>query len=169
MTRVLIVTGPSGAGKSTVTRKIAENSKGTWALISQDDIRDFVKAGYRRADVEWSEDTQKQWDVSIKICCDLVKRYQEANINCVVDIFAPPKEFKKWEKLLKDTGFRLIVLLPDVEKVVQRNANRENVMEEAKVRENHDWFTDWEGKGVMIIDTSTHTLEETIQEVNRLS
>ncbi len=167
MSKIIIITGPSGAGKSTIAKKLAETLDGTWALISQDDTRELIKAGYKDADIEWTDETRKQWEVSIYICCDMVRRYYEANINCVVELFAPPTEFEKWKQQLKDIFYELFVLLPDVEKTVYRNANRELSMKEEKIRENYEWFTQWKPNEATIIDTTKHSAEESAAEIKR--
>lgn len=168
MSKVIIVTGPSGAGKSTTAKHLAEKSVGEWAIVSQDDIRALVKAGYRPADIEWTDATKRQWDVSVLIATDMIKRYFEAGINCVVDLFAPPSEFEKWKEHIKSVDYRLIVLLPDVETTVKRNSDRENIMKEEKIRENHSWFMQWESDVATIIDTSKQTLNDSIKQIRDL-
>lgn len=165
MSKIVIITGPSGAGKSTVAKEISEHLQGTWALISQDGVREHVKAGYRHADGEWDDETKRQWEASIAICCDMIRRYREANINCVVDIFAPPSEFEKWSRILKELEYKLIVLLPSIDKAVHRNANRELMMKESKIRENHAWFTKWESSEAVVIDTTNQTIAETVESI----
>lgn len=168
MTQTIIITGPSGAGKSTVALAVAEQMPDTWAFISQDGMREHIKAGYCHADVEWTDETRRQWEVSITICCDMVKRYHEANISCVVEMFAPPSEFEKWKQQLKGFDYKLVVLLPDVQKTVDRNANRELKMKEEKIRENHEWFTKWEPTEAIIIDSSNLSVDETVERVKEL-
>lgn len=169
MSKVIIITGPSGAGKSTTTKYLAEKSVGEWAIINQDDIRALVKAGYRPADIEWTDATKRQWNVSILIATDMIKRYFDAGINCVVDLFAPPSEFEKWKEYIGDVDYQLIVLLPDVETTVKRNANRENIMKEDKIRENHGWFMQWKPSEATIIDTSKQTLTTSIKQIKNLT
>jgi energy-coupling factor transporter ATP-binding protein EcfA2 len=165
VSEVIFITGPSGAGKSTTTGHLAETLAGTWALVSQDGIRTLVKAGYKDPDVPWTDATRKQWEVSISICCDMVKRYYQVGIHCVVEIFAPPEEFGKWRQGLTGVPYKLFVLLPDLEETVRRNANREIPMPEASIRENHAWFTQWQPGEATIIDTTNCSLEESVNEI----
>lgn len=167
MSEVIFITGPSGAGKSTITRQLAETLAGTWALVSQDGTRTLIKAGYKDPDAPWTDDTRKQWEVSIGICCDMVKRYYQAGIHCVAEIFAPPEEFGKWRQALAGVQYRVFVLLPDLEETVRRNANRELPMPEASIRKNHEWFTHWKPPEATILDTTSCSLEESMHEIKR--
>jgi adenylate kinase family enzyme len=165
MSKVIILTGPSGAGKSSVSKELAENLTGTWALVSQDSTRELIKAGFKSADDVWTDKTKKQWEVSIIIICDMIKRYREANINCIIELFAPPVEFKKWRKHLKGINYQIVVLLPSIEKTLHRNANRPIHMKEFQIRENHDWFSAWKPSEATIIDTSHQSLKETVEHI----
>jgi len=167
MSEVVFITGPSGAGKSTTAKELTETQIETWALISQDHIRTFIKAGYANPEAEWTGETKKQWSVSIAICCDMAKRYHEAGINCVIELFAPPTEFEKWKQYLDVLPYKLFVLLPDVEKTVYRNSNRKLPMKEEDVRENHEWFTEWKPSEATIIDTTDLSLDESVEEISR--
>jgi len=104
MATLLLITGPSGAGKSTTSKKFLDQVSGVWAYVNQDNIRQLVTNGYAGADdyeKNWTDETKRQWNVSIPICIDIAKHYQEVGINCLIDFFAPPEEFDEWEKYLK--------------------------------------------------------------------
>ena len=156
---LLLVTGPSGAGKSTACEAFAETAPGTWAYVSQDAIRQFVKAGFASPVGEWTEEVGTQWDVSIKICADMARRYVEAGISCVVDGFAPPPmgDFDKWEEPFRGLDFKLVVLLPSEDTAVSRNAQRSGsaCLEETMVRNDHRWFSAWHDEPTATIIDST--------------
>ncbi len=152
MSKVIILTGPSGAGKSSVAKELAENLTGVWSLISQDETRTLIKAGFKSPDETWTDETKRQWEVSIAICCDMIKHYYEADISCIIELFAPPVEFEKWKKRLESIDYELVVLLPSIEETVRRNANRKIPMKEHQIRENHEWFSQWKPSKATIID-----------------
>lgn len=89
MSKVLIVSGPAGAGKTTASKQFAETAEGTWAYIAQDEIRNFIHAGFKYPTKNWDDGAKLQWEVSSRIIVDMIKRYQEAGINCIVDGFSP--------------------------------------------------------------------------------
>jgi len=97
----------------------------------------------------------------------MVKRYCQAGIHCVVELFAPPEEFGKWKQALAEVPYKLFVLLPDLEETVRRNANRELPMPEASVRESHEWFTQWKPGEATILDTTNCSLAESVNEIKR--
>lgn len=172
MPKILFVTGPAGAGKTTTCEEFAKSMKGTWACISQDHIRTFIKAGFKNPTKPWDSNTHKQWDVSQAICGDILRRYQTAGINCIVDCFAAKGSFDKWDEVLYEVDYQLIVLLPSLEMTVIRNSKRNGdaLMEEDKVREHHEWFTAWEGdKRATIIDTTDQTVKEAIEEIRKVA
>jgi hypothetical protein len=96
----------------------------------------------------------------------MIKRYHDAKINCVLELFAPPSEFEKWVQSLNDIEYKIVVLLPSVDEAVSRNADRPLSMKESKIRENHEWFTKWKPSEALIIDSTSQTIPETVAEIN---
>lgn len=173
MSKILLLTGPAGAGKSTTSRAFLEEAQGEWAYINQDDIRQLMKAGYSSADgyeSEWSVQTKKQWGVSIPLCCDMVRRYNEFGINCLVDFNASPTGFREWEKYLTGLNYVLVVLLPDEHTVLSRNRNRDerSKLKDRKIQQNYHKLADWSDHEVIIIDNSLTSLDDTIKDLMQL-
>lgn len=159
MSKIILVTGPSGAGKSTVCKEFINTAKGEWAYVNQDELRQLVVAGYASADDyerNWTLATKRQWAVSISICTDIVKRNSDAGINCIVDLYAPRKEFEKWKELLRPLKYKTYVLLPSLETTVIRNAGRSKRarLKERKIRENYALFTNCKLSGATVLDTT---------------
>lgn len=145
MSEVLLITGPPGAGKSTASREFAKTTDGMWACIEQDAIRQLVKSGFKNPSDPWTKDTETQMNVSIDICGDMAKRYQQAGINCIIDCFAPLEDFDEWAKALKGVTYRIIVFLPEVEEAIARNNQRtgDARLKEAQVKQQHEWLSAW--------------------------
>lgn len=171
MSRILIITGPAGAGKSTACEAFAKDSEGTWALISQDHIRTFIKAGFKNpSDKPWTDDTQKQWDVSQAICGDILRRYKDMEINCIMECFAPKGSFDKWERHLEKLDYKLIVLLPHVNEAIHRNGQRTGaaLLKEAEVQEQHEWFSAWvDDSKVTLIDNTKMSVADTVNAIKQ--
>lgn len=173
MSKILLVTGPGGAGKSTACGLFADSVSGTWALIEQDEIRRQVKAGFKNpSEYPWTDEMQKQWDVSIEICADIATRYKNVGISCIIDCFAASKSFDKWEKALQGLDYQVVVLLPEEDETVRRNNQRsgEAKLKESQIREHHEWFAMWrDDKRVKIIDTTNYSIDEVVEELTNLA
>ena len=101
----------------------------------------------------------------------LQKRYQDVGINCVIDFFGPPDEFKQWKTILGATNYQLLVLLPDEQVVVSRNASRDypQKLKERKVRTNYKKFTRYDELSVRVLDTTSMSLSEVMEEIQLLN
>ena len=172
MSKVLLITGPAGAGKTTTCEELASSADGVWAFISQDHVRTFIKKGFKNPAATWDEETEKQWEVSQAICGDILRRYQAAGINCVIDCFAPKGSFDKWEEVLGGIEYKLVVLLPNVDETVRRNKERtgDRRLKESQIREHHEWFSVWKNdEQAELLDTSTLTTQEVVTKVLKLN
>lgn len=167
------MTGPAGAGKTTTSRSFLRQAQGVWAYVNQDDIRQLIKTGYASADGyehDWSAETRRQWEVSISICCEITKGYAQSGINSLVDFNASPDEFNTWREYLKEIGYKLVVLLPDKETVLSRNANRDkrSKLTNNKIIQNYEKLAKWQNQGVMVIDNSVGAVSAIIDKLNDL-
>ncbi len=171
MSKVLLVTGPAGAGKTTTCEAFAKTAEGVWAFISQDKIRQFIKAGFKNPSHAWTDETQAQWDVSIDICADIAKRYQGKGINCVIDCFAPQGSFDKWEPAFTGVEYKIVVLLPSVKEAIKRNNQRtgDAKLKESQIHEHHEWHSMWDrDKRATIIDTTSLSLDHVVEAIGEL-
>lgn len=173
MAELVLITGPPGAGKSTVSKNLLQDLPGEWAYVSQDDLRQMVVKGYASADdydYNWSQSTKRQWMVSIPICVDIAKRYLDSGINCLVDFSSLPEQFEVWKTEIGDVPYRLFILLPNEETVVNRNEHRKSIsrLKDKKVRLNHKAFLEWAKHGVSIIDTSSDDIKQSVLKIKKL-
>lgn len=173
MAQLLLLTGPSGAGKTTVAKEFLKHAEGEWAYISQDSLRQLVVAGYVSADDyehTWSSAVRRQWDVSIPICVDIARHYLSVGINCVIDFYAPPDEFKKWRVELGDLSCELVIIRPDLKTTLSRNARRDtnSRLKDKKVVTNHAAFSAWSHLEAHILDTSLDTVQQTVKRIEKI-
>lgn len=145
MAKIILINGPSGAGKSTTSKALMAKMTGVWAYIAQDDMRDLVKTGYESANGmidTWSASLKNQMAVSIPLCCDMIRRYNEFNISCIVDFFADPADFKHWLHELDGLNYENFILLPNLATTIARNNKRTGTarLSDEKVRVNHAKF-----------------------------
>lgn len=168
MSEILLITGPPGAGKSTACEAFAKTGDGMWAFIEQDAIRQLVKAGFKNPSDPWTKATETQMNVSISICGDMIKRYQESGINCIVDCFITldPYVFDKWQAALKDVTYKIIVLLPEAHEAVRRNNQRtgDNRLNETQVHDQRELMAAWrDDSRAVIIDSTAMNVPEVVQ------
>ncbi len=171
MAKIILINGPSGAGKSTTSKALMKEMKGVWALVSQDDVRDLVKTGYESANGmvdTWSASLKNQMAVSIPICCDMIRRYNEFGMNCILDFYADPTDFTHWKSELKGLDYVSFILLPDVATAVGRNNERTGTarLSDEKVRVNHAMF-DIEKfpKDVHFLDTTSMPVSKVVTAI----
>ena len=174
MTKLILITGPSGAGKTTVCRELLKTLAGEWAYINQDEVRQYVKCGYVSADEErnkWTEAVQRQWDVSIPICAEIVKNYIKIGIGCIVDFFVYPNELEIWNDKLKGVSFELIILMPDISVLQHRNANRSvrSKLSSEKINENYKLYSNSSFINGKVVDNSNLSANKTVDVIKKLA
>lgn len=173
--KVLVIVGPAGSGKSTAAKRFADEVEGVWAYISQDDTRDLIYAGWKSPMEEWADEVPVQWEVSHKITRDMMCRYQEAGINCVADGFSPNlrAEYAELARYLKGIEYKLVVIMPSLEKVLERNAQRTGSarLTDQQTRNLYGWYEEFiaEAKNATIINSTNLTLDEVVARLKDLS
>jgi len=174
MSKILLLTGPPGAGKTTASKAFAKTANSTWALIEQDAIRQLVKAGFKNPADPWTKETETQMNVSIDICADMARRYQQSGINCIIDCFITldPYVFDKWQTALEGIAYEIIVFLPDVEKAIAQNNQRlgDARLNEELVASQHEEFSAWQGNPqATVIDTTAMSVSDAVQAIRNLA
>ncbi len=86
----IMITGPAGAGKSQAAAAWAARGVTPRACIDTDVLRLHVRAGFAAPEHGWNDETQRQWDVAMELWPAMVRVYQRHDVDCVIDIYAPP-------------------------------------------------------------------------------
>ncbi len=159
MSKIILINGPSGAGKTTTAKAFLEHAKAEWAYIGQDDMHGLIRSGYRSANdlaETWDDDIKRQWEFSVALSCDSIKRCVEYGINCIVDFFAPLKEFQKWSEQLNGYEYIHFILLPGLPVTLDRNQQREDNarLSNEKIRANYALFAGQHYDHAQVLDTS---------------
>lgn len=124
MSTTVLITGPSGAGKSHAAAAWAARGVTPRACIDTDALRLNVRAGFAAAEDGWNDETQRQWDVAMEIWPAMLRVYQRHDIDCVIDIFAPPDPDSAADHVIAELGITRIVLFPSFESCLERHRRR---------------------------------------------
>lgn len=144
-----------------------------WAVVEQDEVRQLVKAGFKNPADPWTKNTETQMNVSIAICGDMARRYQQSGINCIIDCFITldPYVFDKWQTALEGIAYKIIVLLPQADTALARNNQRtgDAQLNEKLVNDQHKEFSDWRNDPrATIIDTTNMDVSDVVQAIKNI-
>lgn len=142
MSTTIMITGPSGAGKSHAAAAWAARGVSPRACIDTDVLRLNVCAGFAAPEHGWNDETQRQWDVAMELWPAMLQVYQRHNIDCVIDLYAPPDPDSAADQVIAELGVTRIILLPSLESCLERHRRRANepLMEDKLLAENYDDF-----------------------------
>jgi adenylylsulfate kinase-like enzyme len=171
MPRVLLVTGPSGAGKTATTTAFAASRSTPTAIVDQDLLRTFVKAGFVRPDTDWGPEAERQWQLSRTIGVDAMRRYLAEDFDVVIDTFAPGDDQQHWRAGVPDgVRFDVVVLRPSLDVAAERNGRRTtHVTDDASLVRNHEMFDYAPVPGAPVVDSTALSVDEVVAEIERLT
>jgi guanylate kinase len=160
---VYIITGPAGAGKTTVANELAKLIDKS-ARVDVDYLRHSIKEGYVKP-YPTTVESKKQIELSIKNACQISKNFVDKGFNVFIDDIVI-NNFKLYKKYLKEINLFVFLLLPNKNTVAKRDTGRkkEQVMGE-RALQLHDKFSKIESDKWHIIDSSTHTVKQTVDEI----
>ncbi len=162
---VCLITGPAGAGKSSVSKALAKKFERS-AVIEVDKLRAMVVGGYVRP---WphNEEVELQLSLSVKNACTITTNFLEKGFSVFIDDVVGRKLLEQYSEYFKDKNFKVFLLLPSLEYLLQRFDDRgdnkelrERTIELYKKFSEKKDALDWE-----VIDSSNQTLEETVEEI----
>lgn len=139
-----------------------------WAHVPLEDVRLLVKSGFADPQDSWGSEPQRQLDLARGSASLLARRFREAGIGCVIDdaIFpsGPEPGYPAWSEELRGVPHGLVVLLPTLEAIIERNHGREGNRRLAPemLTTIYEMMTPWRDKAVPIIDNSDLSVTQTI-------
>jgi adenylate kinase family enzyme len=168
---ILAITGPSGAGKSTAGEKLAKQLEHC-VNIDADHIKHMIVSGfyYDRANPE----DEKEWGFSEWALVGesiglLAQNFQKHGYDVIINGYIDEPAWEEIEKLVTIT--HKVLLLPSIDTAKERDkGRREEVQQgEAAVERHHVHFsTDDFFKDFVTIDTTNHSVDETVKEVQEV-
>ncbi len=163
---IIVVSGVQGAGKSTVARLLAERFQ-RGVHIEADTLQRMIVSGgeWTREPGEPPGEAARQLRLRLRNACLLARSFLDAGFTAVVDDIIVGERFEHLRADLAGLPFHLVVLAPDVETAIARDAAREYTVGEEWAR-----YLDKEQKKTMAgnglwVDSSDQTAAETVDEV----
>ncbi|MEW1718794.1 AAA family ATPase [Streptomyces sp. NPDC093109] len=170
-TLAVLLIGPAGAGKTTVARHWAKSRRVPTAHISLDDVREWVCAGFADPQSGWNEHSEAQYRLARRTCGFAARNFLANGISCILDdaVFPdrPVVGLGGWKRHV-GPGLLPVVLLPGLEIVLERNAERSGNrrLADEEVAGIHGRMAGWYGSGLPIIDNSTYDVETTARALD---
>ncbi|SFD05657.1 AAA family ATPase [Streptomyces aidingensis] len=155
----VLLIGPAGAGKTTVARHWADRRRVPTAHISLDDVREWVRAGFADPRAGWNENSEAQYRLARRTCGFSARNFLANGISCILDdaVFPdrPAVGLGGWKRHV-GPGLIPVVLLPGLDVVLQRNAERSGTrrLADEEVAAIHGRMAGWYSSGLPIIDNS---------------
>ncbi|MGW3624477.1 Pro-rich N-terminal domain-containing protein [Streptomyces sp. NPDC000880] len=165
-TLAVLLIGPAGAGKTTVARHWATSRRAPTAHISLDDVREWVCSGFADPQSGWNDHSEAQYRLARRTCGFAARNFLANGISCILDdaVFPdrPVVGLGGWKRHV-GPGLLPVVLLPGLEIVLERNAERSGNrrLSDEEVASIHGRMAGWYGSGLPIIDNSKYDVETT--------
>ncbi|MFD7443037.1 Pro-rich N-terminal domain-containing protein [Streptomyces sp. NPDC059909] len=165
-TLAVLLIGPAGAGKTTVARHWASGRRVPTAHISLDDVREWVCSGFADPQSGWNDQSEAQYRLARRTCGFAARNFLANGISCILDdaVFPdrPVVGLGGWKRHV-GPGLLPVVLLPGLEVVLERNAERSGNrrLSDEEVAGIHGRMAGWYGSGLPIIDNSKYDVETT--------
>ncbi|WP_455354962.1 Pro-rich N-terminal domain-containing protein [Streptomyces sp. SYSU K217416] len=165
-TLAVLLIGPAGAGKTTVAKHWARSRQVPTAHISLDDVREWVCSGFADPQAGWNDHSEAQYRLARRTCGFAARNFLANGISCILDdaVFPdrPVVGLGGWKRHV-GPGLLPVVLLPGLEIVLERNAERSGNrrLSDEEVARIHGRMAGWYGSGLPIIDNSACDVETT--------
>ncbi|CAL9386116.1 Pro-rich N-terminal domain-containing protein [Streptomyces sp. enrichment culture] len=158
-TMAVLLIGPAGAGKTSVAKYWADHRRVPTAHISLDDVREWVRSGFADPQSGWNDNSEAQYRLARRTCGFAARNFLANGISCILDdaVFPdrPVVGLGGWKRHV-GPGLLPVVLLPGLEIVLERNAERSGNrrLSDEEVARIHGRMAGWYGSGLPIIDNS---------------
>lgn len=172
-TLAVLLIGPAGAGKTTVARHWAAVRRVPTAHISLDDVREWVCSGFADPQSGWNDHSEAQYRLARRTCGFAARNFLANGISCILDdaVFPdrPVVGLGGWKRHV-GPGLLPVVLLPGLEIVLERNAERSGNrrLSDEEVASIHGRMAGWYGSGLPIIDNSKYDVETTARVLDEV-
>lgn len=169
MSRVVLLSGPAGSGKSSAAAAWAARGPGPRAVIDADALRLLIRAGAAYPEDGWTGETERQWNIAMELWMAMARVYKTHDVDCIVDVYAPPIVDDPWRDLVNELGIERAILLPRLAVCQERNRvrNRQPFLGAADLEQNYADF-EWCVRAAQpknVIDNSQLSVEQTVDAI----
>lgn len=164
---MLLIGGPAGAGKSTLAGRWAR-SRPVAGHVQVDDVNELVVSGGVRLHDVAHPGQVARWEMVVRASCALVRLFAEEGLDVAVDdVLMPSAAEDVWRPLLVGLPTRLVILLPEVEQCLERNATRRDKrIPEGLIRAQHAENSRWAAE--RCLDTTGESPSTSAERLSRL-
>ncbi|MFJ5262762.1 AAA family ATPase [Streptomyces sp. NPDC088387] len=172
-TLAILLIGPAGAGKTSVAKYWADHRRVPTAHISLDDVREWVRSGFADPQSGWNDHSEAQYRLARRTCGFAARNFLANGISCILDdaVFPdrPVVGLGGWKRHV-GPGLLPVVLLPGLEIVLERNAERSGNrrLSDEEVARIHGRMAGWYGSGLPIIDNSQLDVAQTARVLDEV-
>ncbi|NUV64722.1 Pro-rich N-terminal domain-containing protein [Streptomyces sp. CAI-85] len=172
-TLAVLLIGPAGAGKTSVAKFWADHRRVPTAHISLDDVREWVRSGFADPQSGWNDHSEAQYRLARRTCGFAARNFLANGISCILDdaIFPdrPAVGLGGWKRHV-GPGLLPVVLLPGLEVVLERNAQRSGNrrLTDEEVARIHGRMAGWYGSGLPIIDNTALDVPSTARVLDEV-
>lgn len=161
MKKLIILTGPAGVGKNTIATEFAALVE-RCAIVDVDTIRQMLTKPHN---APWEgEEGKKQQILGAKNAIELAENFLEDDCDVMILDVVTNETAKRYREGSSDHGLKIVLLLPSLQTILQRNANRSPKISEQEIRELYTWqenLTDYDQK----IDNSELSAKDLAQRI----
>jgi GNAT superfamily N-acetyltransferase/chloramphenicol 3-O-phosphotransferase len=157
--------GPAGAGKSTLARAWCA-IRPRAAHVELDIVRATLVSGLANPQDGGSAQSE-QYALAVRACCALARVWLDGGFDVAIDDVLEPGAFERyWRPALAGLDWRLVVVLPQLETVLERSRTREKRVREEHTRAQHAACSAWPPE--LRVDTSALSVEQSLAAAERV-
>jgi len=165
--RIIIITGSPGTGKSTAASIIAKQSNLAKSVhMHTDDFYQYIQNGVIPP---YLPEAQEQNSIVIEAFLEAAKRFARGGYEVIIDGIVGPWFLKPWQKAVEEQyEVHYMILRATKEETLLRAINREKLDERTNISLVETmWaqFNHLERYEAHIVDTSNHTIEQTVAAI----
>jgi guanylate kinase len=133
---ILILTGPPASGKNTIAALVARR-RSRCAVIDVDIVRWMVLQSYK---APWDgKEGKAQQKLGVQNACLLAKNFSRAGYDVIILDVLTDETAQRYQAELSEFTLKIVLLLPTLEEIKSRNADRGKRITDVEVEMLYNW------------------------------